>query len=671
MESQPQTVPELVGPKPPPSVQRRLLELWSLLEPGLLPLFEVTARTWSVFEKGWYIKCFLKPIRRLAQSLVAERELLLLVSNFSEQQPRATEFARRCIDVEGGRLDPIVLIGHTDSEGSNKLKKWGVEQQLSVLPILIAKDADLSDEHLQRTLCSEFFSRDPFDVVSPVTDDAQFYGRRDEALDFARTITFNRIRSCFGIRKIGKTSFISRVTNLIRTERSAIVVFADCSRDAINVMSPGQLLVSLASALQQASLTPDLYATPRSVAAEYELERAGDELLGMIERLQHPIVIAFDELDYITPSSPTRSAHWNASFCAFWRAFRAIYQEAVRQNRRMALIVSGVSSRWFTEESIGGVENAALHFVPEEYLGAFARDASVAMIQRLSRQVGLRFSASDLTVIASTCGDLPFWLRKACSFIHRRVEISRRPLELSSSELRNVLNEFVRTEGQTLAHQAFAHLCRLYPELRGVLQASIDGDVTGQSQRHLLALARYGLVDPRRGHAVAGEMAERGLRSFLAESTASIAVPEASDSVRSAVDQWAEDLAVIGKRRNVIENELRSMLRTLLRQHALQHSDKPTVKQLIEACVPEQRKRALANEAASTIMEKLYWLELHSIIMKYWSVFDRIFVDKSQLSHHMSIVNERPDAHAKTFDPADLALWRRSLSWLEEKVLVA
>jgi hypothetical protein len=35
----------------------------------------------------------------------------------------------------------------------------------------------------------------------------------------------------------------------------------------------------------------------------------------------------------------------------------------------------------------------------------------------------------------------------------------------------------------------------------------------------------------------------------------------------------------------------------------------------------------------------------------------------------MEITNDRPDAHAKEIDLADIALYRKHLSWLEEKVL--
>ena len=53
---------------------------------------------------------------------------------------------------------------------------------------------------------------------------------------------------------------------------------------------------------------------------------------------------------------------------------------------------------------------------------------------------------------------------------------------------------------------------------------------------------------------------------------------------------------------------------------------------------------------------------------KEWEIFKVIFGDKGEFQMHCGVVNDRPDCHAKEADAADIALMRRSLSWLEEKV---
>ena len=41
---------------------------------------------------------------------------------------------------------------------------------------------------LERELFAELFAQDPFEVTGPVSDDANFFGRRDEAQELARKL---------------------------------------------------------------------------------------------------------------------------------------------------------------------------------------------------------------------------------------------------------------------------------------------------------------------------------------------------------------------------------------------------------------------------------------------------------------------------------------------------
>ena len=41
---------------------------------------------------------------------------------------------------------------------------------------------------LEKVLCVELYSHDPFDVTGPVSDDQNFFGRREEAIDLARKL---------------------------------------------------------------------------------------------------------------------------------------------------------------------------------------------------------------------------------------------------------------------------------------------------------------------------------------------------------------------------------------------------------------------------------------------------------------------------------------------------
>jgi hypothetical protein len=121
------------------------------------------------------------------------------------------EVARELIAETGGRLEKtICIVVHSDPEGNAKLPEWGRNVGLAILSIYAGR-MPASVEELDNHLCHELFSHDPFDVIGQVSDDENFYGRRNEALDLARKLHKGQIRSSLGIRKIGKTSVMNRV----------------------------------------------------------------------------------------------------------------------------------------------------------------------------------------------------------------------------------------------------------------------------------------------------------------------------------------------------------------------------------------------------------------------------------------------------------------------------
>jgi hypothetical protein len=218
----------------------------------------------------------------------------------------------------------------------------------------------------------------------------------------------------------------------------------DCSKDAIWSMSAAQLLAAIEKAVETAyDDEEEYYAAARSYPAEVSISAACDALISTLKKAKSPVIIFFDEVDYITPSSPTAPEKWLTEFNPFWRNLRAVYQEITRTSSCLSVLVSGVSSKWFRVESINGVENAALTFIPEEYLSPLPSGSAIAMIQDIGEVAGLRFGSDIAKQIADSCGNFPFWIRKACSFIHRNIEINARPCEVDSSAASSLLDTFI------------------------------------------------------------------------------------------------------------------------------------------------------------------------------------------------------------------------------------
>ena len=307
------------------------------------------------------------------------------------------------------------------------------------------------------------YSHDPFDVSGPVSSDTSFFGRREEAIDLARKLQAGQIRSCLGIRKIGKTSIINRVLLEIRKTHDCICVMIDCSRDEVFDSSAEVLLASLADSLDLAESNDEQYSSLQACSRDMKLADARNYLERQVSSAAKPVILVFDEIDYITPGSPT-AEHWKKDFNRFWRSLRTIFQECTRNESTLSILVGGVSTYWFVVEQIDGVENAALAFVPEEYLRPMPTGASIAMLRRLGRISGLSISEGAAHYISTATGNIPFWSRKCASYIHRHIDFDARPIDVTQEFVEPLGSKFIQEEGAAIAEVALTHLFRVHPD---------------------------------------------------------------------------------------------------------------------------------------------------------------------------------------------------------------
>lgn len=142
-------------------------------------MFEATNRYYREYEQGLYGCLVVKPSRRMRASLGVDREVLAVASTFADQQQRTIRFIEQEIEISEGRYDTtIAIIMHRDPDGDAKLKNWGRQKGISILPISLEKlercNDDVNAISLEKVLCVELYSHDLFDVTGPVSDDHNF-----------------------------------------------------------------------------------------------------------------------------------------------------------------------------------------------------------------------------------------------------------------------------------------------------------------------------------------------------------------------------------------------------------------------------------------------------------------------------------------------------------------
>ena len=654
----------------------KITELGQLFEGHSEGLFAITRALASIeYENGIYGEIYVKPNKRLSKIFSSDRELLVLITNFPDQQQRTIHALKQQIDTSLGRVETsLAVVVHADPDGNNKLKNWGREQGIAILPIS-SIDSFSDKATFERNLLQDFFSNDPFDVTGPVSDDGRFFGRRTEALDIARQLQGGQIRSSLGIRKIGKTSILNRVLHEAKTNHSAVCVMIDCSKDEIWAQTATELLQSISEAVGRATRNSPHYAEVESATrAIRDLSSSRRSLQQAVNSANTTVILFFDEVDYITPSSPTAGDIWSENFNPFWRNLRAVTQEASRSNQKFSLFVCGVSSKWFREESVNGVENAVLSFIPEEYLSPLASNAVVGMIRSISKVAGLSFDDSTAEWIGHSCGNMPYWTRKACSYIHRHIDVRDRPCTVPRETVERLIGEFVEVEGAAIAEVALNHLFKVHPEVFDSAKSIIDGNAHSKTEPLVSTLIRYGVVVERTGRIeLASIMILQGMSLYLqkrgsAKPSASISESAQNSVLNLTIDEWADELALINATRNKLEKRMRALSLNFIKFTCLQDKSKGTAASRIQACVEKARVDKLKHLPADDLIEKLLWSELVRLVEKEWVLFSAIFNDLRLFKEHSLVVNDRPDTHAKEADGADLALYRRSLRWLEDAV---
>lgn len=612
-----------------------------------------------------YIVLHCKPNRSMGDALLLDREVLALIVNATDLQVRTLHVARDIITRSDGRLDPhFVMVVHADKGGDEKLRTWGRELGFKIVPIYRPKAGAIpTAESLRRSLARDLFTHDPFLFTGPVLADSEFFGRRNSALETLRQLQSGRILSVFGIRKIGKTSLINRVVTLAREGGSLNVAMIDCSVDGFNGLTASDALKTIAKVAKMAATRGYAHVTEALKRSDKELVPVFDDLWSAEN--PKPLALIFDEVDYITPASPTRR-HWRKDFNVFWREFRVVYQEAQRMGFPLSILVSGVSSHTFRVESFDGIENSVLHFVPEGYIGPFARQGSMQMIRELCKRCGLVLSDADREKVAETCGDFPYWIRLAGSYLHRAIDIQDRPRTVDSELVTQLLSEFVETEGVDAARVALEDLRRKTAEPIELLQRAASVSHLSLAEGKLLL--RYGLATQNpNGVAITSAMIRAGLSTLTEPEPAQVSLDlvEPIAQLSLVPEEWAEELSVINRRRNILERKLREFIHFSLKISA--QAGENWVDKVLKSLAERQRTE-YSSLSGDALLNKLFWKDLGAIITKHWPSFEKVIGDKTRFERTMEILNDRPDAHAKPIDAADVALYRRELIWLEERL---
>ncbi|MCC6190317.1 MAG: tetratricopeptide repeat protein [Anaerolineales bacterium] len=273
----------------------------------------------------------------------------------------------------------------------------------------LQKEQEKLREHLQRFIGR----RNHYDVRNPVVDRLNFFGREPRANELAEVLEQGRPLGLFGLRKMGKSSFMRHLRDRATFPVAYVDLQAGEELTALYNRILGSWQRSLRVRLPQFNWTPPVIVAEASssfVTAVHDLI-ARLEVLGHTSRLG----LFIDEIEVMVPRPSAGTGSLSLEelnrYLSFARALRGLVQET----DRLSLLVVGVDPQFNRVSRWHGQQNPFYQFFREEYLGPLSRDECVQMVRNIGRQMDLDYTDEAASFVAEVSGGHPFLARQLCS----------------------------------------------------------------------------------------------------------------------------------------------------------------------------------------------------------------------------------------------------------------
>lgn len=319
---------------------------------------------------------------------IAPEVLLLLIRG--ELQGRDLDRARAELYKSGFRLDLDLLVvlderPNLDSRLERMPGRWG---QWIPWPLYADAQIGLADQ-LKKYLPTF----DVFAKQDPVRG-REVFGRAGEISEITTRVERGESVGVFGLRKVGKTTVVRAVTDLLDpvslrlsfnqapqgdeiTEARARVAWLDVQR--VFDRSRRRFLHLLAEAVQRRFQADKL---PLPKLPPDPLDRL-DRLCATVADSPIPLCLVLDEYDFLFEGEGHEPAI--AGVPELLRLLRGWAQET----KRLSIVVIGRDPQFFERSHMGGFPNPMLGWFVSKWLGPIPAEKATELIRKLGRRVGL------------------------------------------------------------------------------------------------------------------------------------------------------------------------------------------------------------------------------------------------------------------------------------------
>ncbi|MCT7444619.1 AAA-like domain-containing protein [Aliarcobacter cryaerophilus] len=603
-----------------------------------------------------------KPISKFSVMFNIEREIICIFSAYETFEPRTLDILDSItMSLPKNRTENICFMLISKDKSINqkidKLLKTEIEQ-----PIVIAfsyKDLiDNNNINFEDSFRERFYTRDLFSFLSPLKKDIFFFGRNNLVNEIINKHKSLEHSSLFGLRKSGKTSIVYAIQRRLNIDQSKYLSI-DCETPAIHGKRWYELLEKIIKNFD------DLQ--PSKLKIKYENNYLEHNAAENFEKDMHKIynalgkshtVIIFDEIERITPNTAS-SPHWQneKDFIYFWQTLRGFYQ---KYPEIFTYMIVGTNPSCLENPILFEEDNPLYLSIDIQYVPNFTLEQVKEMVQKLSFLMGIEIDDLICSKLYEDFGGHPFLIRQICSQLNKEISL-KRPTKVDKSLYAKTLKEFISSSHEYLNMIIYV-LEKWYSDEYDMLTLLANEDFKTFEE---FASNHINYTK----HLIGYELVQKGENGYYFNYEILKNHIQNKNKYKRLNLQPKEKLEEISKRRNLIEEGLRTLIK-----NTLTYSNKDNAKKLVLSSIEEKRREKINTLTIQQLLHKnespLFLLDLKNIINKNWDIFEKIFekIDKNRILFLLDDINQygRPDAHAKKISDDNFMQLRIHFNTLEK-----
>jgi hypothetical protein len=447
---------------------------------------------------SWLIMALASDALRLHFELAPE--VLILVSPFKELQAQSFQAVEEVFRKEL-RLDPgfAIVVTH-DTDGERRLS--------SILP-KERRFVFISDEELELVPDPQLFlrtrlrdalgARRLFDHRRPAAG-PQFFGRERELEALERDVRSGHCLGLFGLRKVGKTSLMSRLTEKFRSFTQdgprVLPVMVDLLTLPYNqrgLRGVLELICSRAEETLYPNGTTDFRLPP-------DPQDRFVTLVKWAATYQDRVLLLLDEYEVLLGRVPVSDG---LAVLDWLRGLAQAHPDA------FSLVLAGRNARLLSPARIDGADNPMYRFLRSFPITGLDPEECRTMVKKLGARMGLKFKYEVLEKMVAVTGGHPALVRTLGDLMDQRIPTSERnPTMVDLRILNEVLPRFAREVDEDMRELVEASV-DIAPDALEFLRHRAYGMnwIGGQAEGRIVdALAGYGILQEGTGQLRIGQL---------------------------------------------------------------------------------------------------------------------------------------------------------------------